>query len=267
MNGNSEIRMETKEPKKLKSAIAEVLQDINSKREKAWEKNPSLQADTNYLCSICKDTEVIWNQKHTGVRVCQCKLDKTAKAIIQRTVPEIYRNEPRLKDIRPLSRLPVSVAAQKANLKLMIANPLGGYFLQGPSGTGKSYLMWALYKESLHAGLNATFTSCRELISRLRKEEFRKSGEPEDLNLVTVEDLRANARGPYHLFIDEWGKMKDNDYAYDQLFTIVDHCRSNPSSAVLNVSTNYSEADCIEIYGEAMMRRITEMCTSIFYGE
>jgi DNA replication protein DnaC len=198
--------------------------------------------------------------------VCQCVLNRRAESIIRKTVPEIFLKAPRLKDITPYEKLYSDLSRQVAIIEFIKESPLDAFFFLGPSGTGKSYLMWALYKEALYAGRQAKFTSCRDLVNSLRKDELGRSGDV-DHNLVTVSDLKKSYFGPFHLFIDEWGKAPESEYVYNQLFSIADYCCSNPSNVVLNITTNYNEKDFSDVYGDAMLRRIKESTCTIKFGD
>lgn len=229
--------------------------------------NPHLLESSSPKCAICSDEGVQWNPDHTRCRPCQCRLDIRAQSIIKRTVPEIFLSAPRVADITAYNKLSSRMDIQQSILENIKQRPLEAYFFVGPTGTGKSYLMWALYKEALFKGRNARFITCRELVEALRKEEMRRPGMVSDPQLISKEDLVRNFFGPFHLFIDEWGKASDSEYAYNQLFGIVDYCHNYPSQVVLSVSTNYTKREFEEIYGEAMIRRLFETCNGVFYGE
>lgn len=258
--------MEIKQPKSAGAAIEAALKVIQSNREMEIQKNPSLLLNTLPLCERCNDSGIVWDAAHIRVRPCQCKLDIRAKLIINRCVPEVFRNAPRLANIKPYENTGIDLEKQQSLLDIFKSVPFNGYFLYGPTGTGKSYVMWALYKEALYAGREAIFTSCRDLISKMRKEEFRRAWDTPDPSLISKDILKANYFGPTHLFIDEWGKASESTYVYDQLFDLVDYCSYNPSQVVLSISTNYNRADFEEVYGAAMLRRIQEVCGSICYG-
>lgn len=73
-------------------------------------------------------------------------------------------------------------------------------------------------------------------------------------------DLEANYFGPCHLFIDECGKNSETEYALSKLFEIIDYCYTNPDRVTLSVATNLTLKDFGIVYGEAMSRRLEEIC-------
>jgi hypothetical protein len=128
--------------------------------------------------------------------------------------------------------------------------------------------MWALYKEALFHGRKAIYVTARAMMTALRKLEFQNPNEQsnEIPDLVEPYMLRNNIWGPSHLFVDEWDKLSVTPYAHDLLFTLIDHCASNPSSVVLCVATNLNKTDFCELYGEAMYRRISSVTNEIWYS-
>jgi DNA replication protein DnaC len=158
--------------------------------------------------------------------------------------------------------------AQEKIIDLIRNSPLDSYFFRGPTGTGKSFLMWALYKEALYHGRKAIFVTARAMIAALRKLEFLNPSEQNNdiPDLIEPHMLRRNIWGPAHLLIDEWDKTSVTPFAHDLLFSLIDYCASNPSSVVLCIATNLEKMDFCELYGEAMYRRISSITNEIWYS-
>lgn len=190
--------------------------------------------------------------------------------MIKRRVPEIYRDAPRINGISACPSLvpQVEMEVQEKILDIIRNKPLDGYLFHGPTGTGKTYLMWALYKEALFCGRKALFVTARSMITALRKLEFQHPNEQNNdiPDLVEPYMLRRNIWGPTHLFIDEWDKVSVTPYVRDLLLALIDHCASNPSSVVLCVATNSDKRDFCELYGEAIFRRISSVTNEIWYS-
>ena len=179
--------------------------------------------------------------------------------LIKELVPGRYRLEPRLKDIKPSKFVALDVNTQTEIIKALNKNPLGGYLFCGNTSTGKTYLMWALFKESLYAGRNAFYMTCSEMIRKMKLDEFKPNC-PEGFS---VSDFEKNSNNPAHLFIDECGKLGDTEYSFSKFFEVIDFCYMNPDIVRLSVATNYNLEFFRESYGEALTRRLEEICDVI----
>jgi DNA replication protein DnaC len=177
--------------------------------------------------------------------------------VIEKFVPGRYRIEPRLKDIKPSKFVTLDVKLQTEIIKALNKNPLGGYFFCGATSTGKTYLMWALYKEAVYAGRNALYMTCSEMIRKMKLDEFN----PNCLEGFSVSDFeKNNSQSPAHLFIDECGKLGDTEYSFSKFFEVIDFCYMNPDIVRLSLATNYNLELFRESYGEALTRRLEEIC-------
>jgi|GEM_PF-3118198 len=165
----------------------------------------------------------------------------------------------------PCETLSVSPEYQETVIGILRKNPFSGYFFRGETGTGKTHLMWALFKEAAFAGRRVTFTTAREIIQRYRREEFGRL--LSDESALGPDNLSANYWGPHHLFIDEFDKVNSGDFTYDYMFTLINHCYENPNEVVLCVATNLTEALFREVWGEAMARRISDITKPITWGD
>jgi hypothetical protein len=260
----------TEKPRNVESIIVEVVKAAKQKQEQLLTENPSLLAEFEKppKCPKCRDTHWVFKVKDNRrfARPCQCALDEMSEEIFRNVIPEIYQCVPRIKDLKPHEMLPCPVGVQQTMIDAIKDDPFEGFFMVGPTGTGKTYLMWSLFKEATYRGRDTYYTTCRNLVSRLRQAEFNRN-ETYDPDLITKDKLKATLYGPAHIFIDEWGKMSMTDYAYDQLFELVDYCSCNPSQVKMSIATNYTLEEFKNLYGDAMLRRIHECTTSLEWGE
>lgn len=115
----------------------------------------------------------------------------------------------RLADIRPRSGQGEIVALAKAD-------PLQSFVLAGKFGTGKSMLMWALYREAVEREVPRLVTcTLAELLNEYR--QFINGAHPPRLN---AEELRQT-HTRYSIFLDDIDKARPTEYAAEQFFEIV----------------------------------------------
>lgn len=156
---------------------------------------------------------------------------------------------------------------QPAVIDAMRRSPEASYFLAGRFGTGKTYLMWALYRHAVMAGKRTVVCTLSELIGEYHRFiQLSKAGQMLQYPRVGAEDLRQQ-HTRFSIFLDDVDKARPTEYVAEQLFELVDAIyafghqivvTTNLTAAAL--AQHFERAD--ERYGGAIVRRITEGATS-----
>lgn len=120
-----------------------------------------------------------------------------------------------------------------------------GIFLIGGTGTGKTYILWALVN---HFDSNEyTVNNFVELLSQMR--EYSRDGS-------YYEQLKGFTRKIR--FIDDIGAEKSSDFSHEMLYLIINRFYENEQQVFL--SSNLSLEEFKERYGDRILSRISEMC-------
>jgi DNA replication protein DnaC len=117
--------------------------------------------------------------------------------------------------------------------------------LAGPTGTGKSYMLWAIYRLLIDARVNAIGVNLIEYLEHLRP------GGPEDESL-TIEKL---VRTPV-LLMDDLGVHKSSEWTDDRLYYIVNNRYEHLRPTV--VTTNVPVKKWVKVFGERIGWRMIE---------
>jgi len=212
-------------------------------------------------CPKCNDTEFIGVPGTQSVRFCECHTRKKAEAIIKRTVPELFRGI-RVKDLAAWDV--IEGVLPKQDQEVMIESirndPLGSHFFCGPSGVGKSRFLYALYQEALFSGVDTFCSRASKLADAMTDNKFKRL-EEDRWGEIIIADQLIDRKRPLHIFIDEFEKIPDSDFVFNMIFEIVDVIYENPSRARLSLCTNLTPKFFIDRFGEALYRRICNICT------
>jgi hypothetical protein len=238
-------------------------------------------------CSRCKDAGFVDAPlEMTGGSVqkmrCECHYVRLVEYLLKRTpefiaeklqgkrlAPEvIYRKNPPITDnwqrIQPsgyVAKHGFNLKNQQELLDAIGKNPLRSYALFGPTGTGKSFLLWALAVEAAYAGRKVIFRETSALIEAFRSSQTANKEDERHPDIVLIEDLKSGSGSPVHLFLDELDNIGPTDFALRKLFDLINHCYNQPSKVVLSIAANLTEAAFKEMFGPATYRRIEVLCT------
>lgn len=110
-----------------------------------------------------------------------------------------------------------SIKPQISSLIATIYNnyPSGFYYLHGPNGIGKSYIMIAAINEMITQQRSAVYLTTIRLLNKLR-ESFSD-------DKITNSDYIEYFKNVTLLCLDEFGREKATEYTEQALFDILDH--------------------------------------------
>jgi DNA replication protein DnaC len=121
-----------------------------------------------------------------------------------------------------------------------------GLGLAGPTGTGKSYALWALYRVLIDAEVNAIAINLIEYLDGLRP------GSPEQT--LTIEKL---VRTPV-LMLDDLGVHKSSDWTDERVYRILNSRYENVRPTVFTTNSPVDEWE--QVLGERVAWRLIEDC-------
>jgi DNA replication protein DnaC len=199
-------------------------------------------------CLVCHDTG--WRRaegdEFIGLKRCDCVKEKIRTARLS-AIPERFRNST-IECYQPRN------PKQERALSLISGDPSGSFYLTGSYGSGKTHLLYALYREIVLTGKTGCHVrTTRGLVEELRRAEF-------DDDFVSPVLAAALKPEPYHLFWDDIDKLKTTEFKTEVLFDLADTMYSQNHG--LTVTSNYSLRDLIERerMHPAIVRRLDDMC-------
>lgn len=199
-----------------------------------------------------------------GAKLCQCRIVRQRKRLLD-AIPARFADV-RLDAIKPDTR---RHARQAAAIESVRANRDGCLFLAGQPNTGKSMLMWALYRDRIEAGgVRVVCATLSEIIEEYRQVfQSLKLDERPHLPRLTVEAL-TEPGVKYAVFLDDIDKANVTDYVAEQVYRIVNAVYERGHQLV--VTTNKSPSALAEQYsrrdesrGEPIIRRMLDGATLI----
>jgi DNA replication protein DnaC len=199
-----------------------------------------------------------------GARHCVCAKRKRAAALIAK-IPERFANV----------RLETLVADPKRHLKqceaidAIRANPSGNFILAGRFGTGKTMMMWALYRAAVERMESTVIhATLFEIIEEFRRQIRASQNPDESAYSPRLEAVDLKRGYKYSLFLDDIDKARPSEYAAEQFFAILNAVYEHGHQLV--VSTNlpivklrdhFDRAD--ERYGGGIVRRLLDGAQTI----
>jgi len=208
------------------------------------------------ICPRCYGTGIESTER--GARRCECRR-AAILAARQATIPSRYRDS-QLDALRPRPDLHPK---QAAAIELLRALPRDSFVLCGSPGSGKTHLLWALYRrvaEDLDRRVVAG--SLSHLIEQYR-ETFRPQRDPDSpppRPFVLPNDLAVNGNR-WSLFLDDIDKPRMTEYVAEQVHALMDAVYNHKHQLVVTTNlrpdalrAHFARAD--ERYGLAIVRRI-----------
>lgn len=168
----------------------------------------------------------------------------------------IAKIPPKFADVRLETIVPRQ--GQEAAAEFIKSNPTRSYLLSGKFGSGKSMMMWALYRAAAERGKNRLVTcTLAELLGEYRS--FINGGHRPRLNAAELKQKKVQ----YSIFFDDIDKAKPTEYAAEQFFEIVNAIYEYGHQVVITTNLSlgglvdhFDRAD--ERYGGAIVRRLVD---------
>tara|TARA_B100000945_G_scaffold151520_1_gene121541 strand:- start:9930 stop:11321 length:1392 start_codon:yes stop_codon:yes gene_type:complete len=236
------------------------VQNLQQILEKLKASNPSLDPSNKknseikpvvFKCDECQDkgwltsTVPIWHENFGDLIVCpSCK--KSADN------PEIIKKRIEYSNLEAMSHLTFENIQSKGNLegkdnvekfrealkvsKKYSKNPSGWLTIQGPNGSGKTYLAAAIGNQCIQNGESVLFMFLPDLLDRFRSV-FQN---PETF---LYDDLLDQIRNYPVLILDGISKTNNSTWASEKILQILNHRNIKNLPTVITTSENISNLD------------------------
>lgn len=237
----------------------EKLKELDRKKEEILSENsyPKDYLKIHYHCEICKDTGFV------NTKTCSCRKKlivekKYSQSNISRLVQRenfrtfnanlysknLYKDYP----ISPYENIKRIVNDAK-NYANNFPNSYRNLYIFGDVGRGKTFLINSIAKEILDKNYSVLYLTATKLFSFMNDYLYAFSERKEELkekyDLIFDSDL---------LIIDDLGSENDRNSNESNLFEIVNDRIINKKPMIF--SSNYSEDELIEFYGDRIFSRI-----------
>ncbi len=186
---------------------------------------------------------------YATVRPCCCRLQKEkARMLGSMFALACFRSSARPHQAKAMER--------------MRQEPLAGYFLHGPYGTGKTWLAAAQFDHAfLRDHLHTVWLTDVDLAAMSR--------DPRDIYLDQLIRRLREDPGLWHVFLDDLGKSRMSDWVRQDMYRLVNAVFVNRHR--ITVTSNYgleilARDDDPLMPGGAIMRRIDDMVIKIQIG-
>lgn len=229
---------------------------------------PEDYLEMRYICSKCKDTGFIGNEK------CNCFKQAIAdiiyegsniKSVLQRENFSMFSFKYYSDDyidesigLSPLSNMQKIVAGCKNMIRNFNKKPDNLLFL-GNTGVGKTFLANCIAKELLDRGYTVIYLTAFRLFDILEKYKFGRDVE----NTLTAANQFEYILDCDMLIIDDLGTELSNSFTTSQLYLIINERLLRQKSTLIstnlsldNLNTNYSERIYSRIISNYCIRRI-----------
>ncbi len=237
----------------------EKLKELDREKEEILSENsyPKDYLKIHYHCEICKDTGFV------NTKTCSCRKKlivekKYSQSNISRLVQRenfrtfnanlysknLYKDYP----ISPYENIKRIVNDAK-NYANNFPNSYRNLYIFGDVGRGKTFLINSIAKEILDKNYSVLYLTATKLFSFMNDYLYAFSERKEELkekyDLIFDSDL---------LIIDDLGSENDRNSNESNLFEIVNDRIINKKPMIF--SSNYSEDELIEFYGDRIFSRI-----------
>lgn len=215
-----------------------------------------------FECDICSDSTsgmvTVEESGYKFARPCVCRLEKVRRKKLS-IIPPMFADV----SIDNIAPQPKKHAAQTEAIKLVKNNPTSNFLLGGRFGTGKTLLMYCLYREAVMRDRRTAIFTLSELLNEYRKFiQDSMSGVPPTPPRIVAEDLRQT-HTQFSIFIDDIDKAKPTEYAAEQLFELADAIYAFNHQVVVTTNLtlpklvdHFERAD--ERFGGSIVRRLIE---------
>lgn len=194
-----------------------------------------------------------------GARFCQCRLAKIRADRLAKIPPKFAKFH-----LSTLEPMPGCHPEQTTLIPFIKANPESSYLLAGRFGSGKSLMMWMLYRNAIkQTPRKVVICTLAELLTEFRAFiQSSKNDETPKLPSVCAAELRQSDT-PYSIFLDDIDKARPTEYAAEQFFEIVNAIYEFQHQLVVTtnlrireLSDHFDRAD--ERFGGAIVRRLVD---------
>jgi len=205
------------------------------------------------------------------VTTCQCALERARQRKLDR-IPPRYRLAC-LESLSPhpdLERWGAVPELQARAIALLKKNPDDSYAFFGPTGTGKTTYLYALYQHAIQTQLRACWcVQMPRLVSDLRALEFGTEGEP-CLCRRMIQDAQEENLRP-RIFVDEFDKVNVTDFALNSVGELVDTIYNfsgqDGKGVQFVMATNLNRQEFVSVWGNHILRRIEETARVVDFFE
>lgn len=218
------------------------------------------QSEPINVCPLCFGCgmEIV---KGKGARTCDCRI----RAGIESRREEMIEKIPTIYEDFSLANLEPDLTRhrnQPREIQKMRENPNSNFAICGKYGSGKTHLLWALYRTQLER--RRVFAGTLEQIVNEHKQRIETSntgGFPAPLSIVP-EKFRQK-RTPWTLFIDDIDKETPTEFVSKILFALLDAVVSYEHQIVFttnlhaeDLAQHFERAD--KRFGGAIFRRLMD---------
>jgi DNA replication protein DnaC len=155
----------------------------------------------------------------------------------------------------------ISLDRQAKVIDTISKDPLAGYLFLGPTGVGKTYILYTLANEAVDIGRHVIASTASRIIKSVRDSEFNK----EVIPIIDRDSILEYNK--VSIFIDELDKIKLTEYSQLILFDLVNLIYDNPDKIVISITSNLPPRAFEDNYGSAFFRKLKEISKLIVYGE
>jgi len=236
--------------------LAKAIQD-DIEREKALSNVRellNLHTRPTYFCERCKDEGwVYWTSEEGYDMAAKCPVCHgvpNPKILYeQANIPSLFR---RYKPFRTYDEPALNEVKEKVWRFVTNYEPGKGLLLMGPVGVGKTHLAVSIIKLLTERKVRCRFWDINEWLDRLRHSYDGR----ED-----TEALLEEPKSVELLVFDDLGAQRITDHTTDRLFDVINARYLRRLSTI--ITTNISERQIRNTYGDRVWSRLTAMCKII----
>lgn len=220
------------------------------------------ESPVKFDCVICSDSPtgmvVVIENGYRFAKPCLCRLERVRRKKLA-LIPPAFAGLT-LDTIKPN---PAKHPRQVEALTQLQTEREGNFYLAGRFGSGKTLMMWLLYREAVMRDQRVVFATLTELLNEYKKYiQDSMAGNPPTAPRIVAEDLRQS-HTKYAVFLDDIDKAKPTEYAAEQLFELSNAICDFRHQIVLTTNLtvtklrdHFNKAD--ERFGGAIVRRLVE---------